>query len=111
MAERRSCKAKVAGSMPVAGTTNTLEQSMSKQSEAKAAQGYTTAVRNCGNCARLTSETTLPRWMANKNAERECLGLAPHYRLPRDGVEKNFRCAVGGFAVKKTATCTQHSTK
>ena len=81
---------------------------MSKQSEAKAAQGYTTAVRNCGNCSRLTSEKALPRWMDNKNVERESVGLAPIYRLPRDGVEKNFRCAVGGFAIKKTATCKEH---
>ena len=84
---------------------------MSDQSEAKAAQGYTTAVRNCGNCARFTSEKALPRWMANQNAARECVGLSPIYSIPCNGIEKNFRCAIGGFAVKKTAVCKQYAPK
>jgi hypothetical protein len=36
---------------------------MSKQSEAKERQGYTTNVRNCGNCARLEFDMKPPAWM------------------------------------------------
>ena len=84
---------------------------MSKQEESKAAQGYTTAVKNCGNCAQLTSELALPAWMIRDNVAREAAGIAPYYTLERHGEEKNFRCGIGGFAVKKTATCVKHTPK
>ena len=93
--------------MPAAGTTNTLEQSMSKQSEAKAAQGYTTAVSNCGNCAHMGKDLVLPAWMLKDNEDRAERGLTP-YTIEQHGVEKNFRCGIGGFAIKKTAACKEH---
>ena len=83
----------------------------SKQAVAKAAQGYTTAVKNCGNCAHMTSERAIPQWMQKRNAEYERNGFPFTYRVETHGTEKNFRCGIGGFAVKKTATCAQHEPK
>jgi hypothetical protein len=60
---------------------------MSKQSEAKLAQGYSTKPMNCGNCAH--------RW----------------FMLGRHGVEREQRCEIGTFAIKKTATCAKHEWK
>ena len=62
---------------------------MSKQSEAKAGQGYSESGPTCANCAEYRSEIT------------------PH----PDVVwvqEKNLRCAIGGFAIKKRGWCAQH---
>lgn len=83
---------------------------MSKQEEAKAAQSYTTAVSNCGNCASMTSERALPAWMQKDNESRANRGLPP-YSVEIFGVDKNIRCGIGGFAVKKTATCAKHTPK
>ena len=84
---------------------------MSKQSEAKSAQGYTTEVRNCKSCAHLTSERVLPRWHQERNAENARTGSPSHYPVEIFGEEKNIRCGIGGFAVKKTATCAKHTPK
>lgn len=84
---------------------------MSKQSESKEAQGYTTAVRNCGNCASMTSDRVLPRWLQERNAENARIGSPSHYPVEIFGEEKNIRCSIGGFAVKKTATCAKHKNK
>lgn len=64
---------------------------MSKQSDAKEEQGYTLAQSNCGNCAHYRSEVeTHP----------------PHFSWAKPyTVESNRRCGIGGFAVKKTASC------
>ena len=78
---------------------------MSKQSEAKAAQGYTTEKRNCGNCAHLVFDMSPPKWMLTRRTQ----GIA-HYTpefLYRNEQECGHRCEIGGFAIKKTATC-QH---
>ena len=83
---------------------------MSKQSEAKEVQGYTTAVRNCGNCAHLTSETVLPKWAVELNEDYERRGREPRYRIPAYGVEKR-RCGIGGFAIKETAICNEYKPK
>ena len=63
---------------------------MSKQSEAKLNQGYNEnpIPRTCGNCAKY---------------ESEFVDLSPPYQQYMQ--EKNKRCGLGGFAVKKTATC------
>ena len=82
----------------------------SKQAKAKEAQGYTTAVSNCGNCVSLTSECALPAWIVRKNEERSRVGMRP-YPVETFGVEKNLRCGIGGFAIKKTATCAKHMSK
>ena len=57
---------------------------MSKQSEAKKEQDYSTG-RTCSTCASLQSEKTTTRYGYVK--------------------ENKLRCAIGGFAVKKLATC------
>ena len=62
---------------------------MSKQSEAKINQGYNDKPipRTCGNCARYESEFVVDNYFGEYTQE------------------KNKRCGLGGFAVKKTATC------
>jgi len=69
---------------------------MSKQSEAKAAQGYTTDPRNCGNCGRRTFDLETPAWLIREGISHANPGWL---------VEKNQRCGIGGFAIKKTARC------
>lgn len=80
---------------------------MSKQSDAKAAQRYEAkpVPATCGNCKHMTKDMALSGWMVKENAksaERGC------QQLYGDGYkrEKNLRCSVGGFAVKKTAACS-----
>ena len=67
---------------------------MSKQSEAKKAQGYRRASeRTCSNCAHYTSKTELvKRWEGDTRPW---------------GKESMKRCKLGGFAVTKTAVCEQ----
>ena len=65
---------------------------MSKQSEAKEAQGYSKHSASCGNCANFKSEITrLP---------------APYDWRNELGIEKNRRCGIGGFAVGRNGHCT-----
>ncbi len=64
---------------------------MSKQSEAKKLQGYRTDPACCKNCKHYRSEMVeIP---------------SSHWGYART-VEKNKRCAIGGFAVQSTAHCT-----
>jgi ribosomal protein L37E len=62
---------------------------MSKQSEAKVNQSYTTTQKNCGNCKYFTSRMEKSSW-------------GNHYN------EKELRCSIGGFKVNKTAACNEH---
>ena len=65
---------------------------MSKQSDAKAAQGYTKKPACCGNCMNFKSEITrLP---------------APYDWRNEQGIEKNLRCGIGGFATGRNGHCT-----
>ena len=68
---------------------------MSKQSEAKQAQGYTRTLKTCANCKHFTCEVT-----NHKNP------LGQSYTIDR-----NLRCSIGGFKVNKTATCNLHEQK
>lgn len=64
---------------------------MSKQSDAKASQGYVAKPipKTCANCKHLKMEVEEYKdWMLRIYTK-----------------EKNIRCGIGGFAVKKTATC------
>lgn len=68
---------------------------MSKQSKAKEAQNYRETSDMCGNCKHYRSE------LVEKSYEAY------------DGMqtwteEKSKRCGLGGFSVKKTATCDMH---
>lgn len=80
---------------------------MSKQSEAKQAQGYTDKplVRSCGNCEHFKTERALPAWMARDKAAGRKAWNGREYSLELDGVAKNLRCGIGGFAVKKLGCC------
>jgi len=84
---------------------------MSKQSEAKAKQGYTEAVNNCGNCKHLQSDLVLTAWMSKKNADYLSKYETPPFNIEKHGIEKNIRCGIGGFKAKKTAFCKQWEMK
>lgn len=75
---------------------------MSKQSEAKQAQGYRTEQHNCGSCKHRLSERVLPAWMRRENAEK-----GRTYDIERYGIDGNRRCGIGGFSIAQTATCNQ----
>ena len=64
---------------------------MSKQSEAKIQQGYVDKAvpKTCGQCLHFTSDTVT----------RTTIWLEAYT------IESNLRCSIGGFAVKKMATC------
>lgn len=62
---------------------------MSKQSEAKAAQGYRMEAACCKTCKNFSSEMVpMNRWNGDP------------YKT-----EKNKRCNIGGFATQATAHC------
>ena len=68
---------------------------MSKQKDAKAKQNYRTEPNACGNCQYYQSQYVEKRYDAF------------------DGLhvwdeEKNKKCTLGGFVVKKMAICDQH---
>ena len=70
-------------------------EEMSKQSEAKLAQGYASYSMKCSNCLYYSSDmqkvelTSGATWIA----------------------EKNKRCSMGGFAVKSSASCVMWKIK
>ena len=70
---------------------------MSKVSEVKAAQGYTTAPARCSTCINYRSETVLmpPAFSWSESYMRE----------------KNMRCHIGGFAVQASAICKLYERK
>lgn len=78
---------------------------MSKQSDAKAAQNYnpTPSARTCSKCAHFTSVRELAPWMVVANGK----GRARLYTPELHGVERQIKCGLGGFVVKKTAVCDQ----
>jgi hypothetical protein len=68
---------------------------MSKQSEAKAAQGYAPKfLGTCGNCKYFEADI------------EEVIVFREVYKT-----ESNLRCTIGNFAVKKTATCNKFEVK
>lgn len=80
-----------------------MGERLSKQAKAKEQQGYDSkpAARTCGKCKYFSAEKELPEWMVAANK-----GRVVRYTIEQHGREKNLRCAVGGFAVKKLATCS-----
>lgn len=72
---------------------------MSKQSEAKLAQGYRTRPSTCSNCKHLQFDV-IEKSYTHWNGKVET--------WPQ---EKKHRCAVGGFAVGKNSTCNIHALK
>ena len=64
---------------------------MSKQSEAKEAQGYSKKPASCGNCVNFRSDTIVE---------------PPSYYWPEGRtVERKFRCGISGFAVGRGGYC------
>lgn len=82
---------------------------MSKQSDAKAAQRYQDkpVPQTCSNCTHFRSERVLSAWVAAEKSDGEKHWHGREYSVELDGIEKNRRCDLGGFAIKKTATCAQ----
>lgn len=68
---------------------------MSKQSEAKSRQGYVPKAPTCSTCIHFTSDVV-----------KKLSGWGVEWTE-----EANLRCAIGGFAVKKMATCYKWSQK
>lgn len=74
---------------------------MSKQSEAKVAQGYIDKAipQTCGTCVHMQLDLELPKWMQKQGGSAV---WDDKYKQ-----ETNLRCGIGGFAIKKMGTC-QH---
>ncbi len=72
---------------------------MSKQSESKLSQGYEPkpVPKTCANCQHFKSDNALSYVGAFDGKE--------YFK------ESNLRCGIGGFAVKKMATCNQFMEK
>ena len=70
---------------------------MSKQSEAKSRQGYVDrpVPKTCKNCIRFLCD----------QKHRQDWNGTPYFE------DANLRCRLGGFAVKKTATCGEFLAK
>lgn len=83
----------------------------SKVEKAKADQGYTMDSPICGNCAHYTSEMMLPAWMQKRNKQDRELGVAESFSDKHATDEKNKRCMLGNFTVKKTAWCKRWEAK
>ena len=88
---------------------------MSKQSEAKAKQGYVPKFEPnlCGNCANLKFDMELPAWMQKHNnaiAAGEFTFGRPTYG-DEHRQKKNMRCGIGGFSVKTQGSCEEWESK
>jgi hypothetical protein len=70
---------------------------MSKQSEAKEKQGYVEKFvpTVCSNCAHYTFDRVQTQ-------------EGTTWRPEGWFADKNLRCGIGGFAVKKTGSCAEH---
>lgn len=82
---------------------------MSKQDEARKAQGYTLKLKTCADCQHFTSERVPIKWKVDINREID-KGYHPYrskYDLdhPSNQREIKMRCTLGGFAVKRAACC------
>lgn len=80
---------------------------MSKQVEAKLAQGYQDKPNTCGTCKHRKFELALPAWMLEINLNARANGNPPVYGDSQLIAKKN-RCGLGGFAVKVSAFCRKH---
>jgi hypothetical protein len=82
---------------------------MSKQSDAKAAQGYQDKPEQklCGGCKCLEIPIALSRWHQERNTIAVRDGGKPVYTLELHGKSQRGVCGLGNFTVKKSATCDQ----
>ncbi len=91
---------------------------MSKQSEAKEKQGYVSKFEPdiCGNCANLMFDMEFPEWIKEHN--KNIIEGKRNYSFNKDGMygdehkqQKNLRCGIGGFSVKKQGSCEEWKSK
>ncbi len=61
----------------------------------------------CMHCTHYSCDVGLQKWALNENALRIASGRQEKYIIIGYGVETNHRCTLGGFAVKKMATCNK----
>ncbi|MFA5900463.1 MAG: hypothetical protein WC829_15295 [Hyphomicrobium sp.] len=78
---------------------------MSKQSDTKKNQNYQPKGPTCATCNNLQSEMVLPTWMQEENDKPTRGNCGAIWFVEKHGVEKNMRCSIGGFAVKKQGCC------
>lgn len=84
---------------------------MSKQQDAKRAQNYMPKGPTCAGCNNMQSDKVLPAWMRQQNLDDEENGRELSWNIGVHGIEKNLRCGIGGFAVKKQGCCDLWSRK
>lgn len=82
----------------------------SRQETAKLEHGYRVEPHNCGNCKHRKFDLQLPTWMVRYNAQDVQYGRKPTYG-EQHRQEVKIRCGIGGFAIKKTATCDRWEEK
>lgn len=84
---------------------------MSKVNAAKTSQGYRIGkLPVCGNCQHLKFDLELPKWMQEANEESSAKGTEKRYG-EEYALPTNIKCSIGGFAVKKMASCNLFSHK
>lgn len=72
---------------------------MSKQSEAKEKQNYG-APHQCGSCKHFSADMVFPAWIEARNKLQGVRIYGEEYKR-----ERNLKCIIGGFSVKKTYVC------
>ena len=84
---------------------NKMENNMSTIADKKREQNYQPKGPTCAGCNNLKSEKVLPAWMREQNESLAKIKKADRWTLAEHGIEKNIRCGIGGFAVKKQGCC------
>ena len=89
---------------------------MTRIEQAKGEQGYVDKIDpdTCGNCQHFTSDKVAPAWMIKENEKYKKDGKIPLYnqeQLDINASERNMRCGIGGFVVKKAGCCGRHQRK
>lgn len=80
----------------------------SKQAKAKEVQGYEQKPnpKTCINCRHYEFDMEIPLWQRMANDKQP-----GRYDFALNAFPHNLRCALGGFAVKKMATCKEFERK
>ena len=83
---------------------------MTTVAEIKKQQGYSNTPLCCGSCRHYTSVMAVPKWMLVENASAIKSGRPEPFPFSSFATEeKNRRCTIGGFAVKKMGHCKRWS--
>lgn len=84
---------------------------MSKVGQAKDEQGYVDRGPTCGKCAMFESKFVLPAWIQEAEVRKAEQGILPSIWSDSYRIEKNLRCGLGGFKVKKMGCCDSFTVK